>query len=370
MEKQILIQENELKKSNYQYFVIVADIGGSNAYFAVMGVKSKKEFEIILKNTISSDEIKDMNKVINDILFQAKELYDIEINRCCIGAAGPVSRRRGHIDLTNLDLRINSKDILEGTMLNKVILVNDFEAIGYGLDLLNLEKDCIKLNHIGKDLTGGWSEGNAFAVIGAGAGLGMSVVSYNQISHMHMPLPSEGGHIDFSPQDSFELELAEFLREKAHQSKDIHPEFERVLSGKGMENIFDFLRSRKDCKETDVIKQIDLLKGDQKLRTIDSNYDKDETCKKAIDMFITFYARAARTLALISECYSGLFITGRIAQKHIDKIKNKNFMIEFEKHGKKNDVLQKIPIYVITNKDVGLYGCCNVAANFYNLGGV
>jgi glucokinase len=84
-------------------------------------------------------------------------------------------------------------------------------------------------------------------------------------------------------------------------------------------------------------------------------------------MFITFYARAARSLALMSECYSGLFLTGKAILIHREKILQKEFMETFEQHDKRSDVLRKIPVYLVTNNDVGLYGCCNVTVNFFNI---
>ena len=96
---------------------------------------------------------------------------------------------RGHIDLTNVDMVINVKDILENTLLRKIILVNDFEAIGYGLDLLDLEKDVFVLPHVGEDRTNSNILSNTFAVIGAGRGLGVSIAYYDLVRHMHVPLP-------------------------------------------------------------------------------------------------------------------------------------------------------------------------------------
>ena len=83
-------------------------------------------------------------------------------------------------------------------------------------------------------------------------------------------------------------------------------------------------------------------------------------------MFINFYARAARNLALMAKCYAGLFIAGKIALKEIEFIKDKRFMEEFEKHDIRPDILKKIPVYVITNIDVSLYGCANAAVNFFS----
>lgn len=367
MDKEIKISKENFNKSKYERFIIVGDIGGTNAYIAIICSKNNKSFDIIFKRTYLTKDINGFENILNDALKEAKEEYDIEISIACIGAAGPISRKRGYVKLTNVDLKINKKELLAKTMLNKIILVNDFEAIGYGLDLLDLEKDVIKLPHVREDLTGNWTAANTFAVIGAGTGLGISITHYDMNKHLHAPLPSEGGHIDFTPYDKLEMELVEFLKEKRVTKKDVHPELERVLSGHGMENIYNFLITKKEFKKTSIVKKINKLKGTEKLQEIENDYGKDKTCKKTVDMFINFYARAARYLALISECYSGLFITGRIALKNIERLKDKSFMEEFERHDKRSDVLRKIPVYVITNRDVGLYGCCNVAINFFNI---
>jgi glucokinase len=283
-----------------------------------------------------------------------------------VAAAGPVSRKRTYIKLTNIDFQVNTSEILNNTLLKKVILVNDFEAIGYGLDLLDINKDVVMLPHVGEDLTNRSLLSNTFAVIGAGNGLGVTIAYYDSQKHMHVPLPSEGGHVEFSPHDEIELELVRYLKERVLKKKDVHPEFERLVSGIGMSHIYDFLRYKKIFPETEITKKIDSMQGIPKLKEID-NSQNDPTCRKTSELFFSFYARAARNLALTAECYSGLFITGGIVSHYLDTIRNGEFMREFEMHDIRNDVLRKTPVYVILNKDVGLLGCCNVAVNFYNL---
>ena len=81
-------------------------------------------------------------------------------------------------------------------------------------------------------------------------------------------------------------------------------------------------------------------------------------------MFRKYYAQFARNMALISVCYGGLFLGGGIAQRHVELFQSGEFMQEFERSDKKEDILHKIPVFIITNKEIGLYGCCNVAVNF------
>jgi len=366
MDKHIYIKPTEFDPKHFERYMLSADVGGEHTYLAAMGIKDKKNFEILFIQVFETSKIEDIFNCLNQVLAEAHNDYKIEIARAVIAAAGPVSRKRTYIKLTNVDLKIDSKEILENTLLKKVILLNDFEAIGYGLDLLDLERDVILLPHVGEDLTRKDNLTNTYAVMGAGNGLGVSIAYYSNNNHMHVPLPSEGGHIEFSPHDHLELELVHYLKDYVLKKKVAHPEYERLVSGPGINHIYDFLRHKKMLPETEANLQIDALKGNEKLVEI-QNHVNDETCKKAIELFIMFYARAARNLALTSECYSGLFLAGGIVIKYMEKFIHSDFMKEFEMHDVRSDVLRKTPVYIIKNKNVGLLGCCNVAVNFFNL---
>jgi len=366
MEKNEYISGNEFNKELYERYVIVMDVGGEHTHLAVMGIKDKKNYDIIFKITKATSEIKDISDLLNEGLKGAHNDYGIEINRAVIAGAGPVSRKRSYINLTNLDISIDTREILKKTMLRKVILVNDFEAIGYGMDLLDLEKDVVLLPHVGEDMTNTNILSNTFAIIGAGRGLGVSIAYYDLVKHMHVPLPSEGGHTLFSPSSELEYDLMVYLKQNIMSHKEAHPEFERVVSGAGIINIYTFLRSRNEFSETEATKKIDGLQGIEKLRAIDENLD-DPTINETINLFIKFYARAAKNLAVMSECYSGLFIAGGIVLRYLEKFKEGKFMKEFELHDVRGDLLRKVPVYIIKNKDIGLIGCCNVAVNFYNI---
>ncbi|MBN2052474.1 glucokinase [Candidatus Woesearchaeota archaeon] len=350
----------EFDKSCYRFFCVVADIGGTNSYFAVFGVKSDVHYDLLYKHYIPTKEISEIHQLLNEILKQSYERFGIEISRCCICAAGPVSRKRDHIRLMNAGLEIKKSEILSNTLLAHVGLINDFEAIGFGLDCLDFSKDIFSLK---PDVAGVF--GNTRAVIGAGTGLGMSIAYYNRHKHLYVPLPSEGGHMDFAPYGDDDRELLEFLKKK--HSLNFQPEYEILLSGRGFGNIYDFLRSKNNAAVTELVKRIDSANGDEKFELIDSGYGKDELCTKTIDLFAKYYARAAKNLALVSECYGGLFLDGKIVLKKLAAFKDSRFIDEFHKHAREEALLRKVPVFVIMNTNIGLYGCCNVITNFYNL---
>ncbi len=362
MQKSVYISPAEFHKIFYRKFVIVADIGGTNTRVAVLGVKDPKRYDIIFRYNYLTLEVKSIEVPINEALKQAKEEYDIETDTACLGTAGAISRTldKSYVRLTNTNLEIDTSKVLPRTMLKHIMLINDFEAIGYGLDILDLSRDVKRLTHP-ESMDG--SDESTMAVIGAGTGLGMAIVPYSREKRLHTPFPSEGGHMELASHDLVELELVHFLKKK-FSSKDYHPDIEDVVSGRGIENLFEFFSSRHP--ETHISKRIKQLKGDEKIKMISESYHQDPICRKAIDQFIRFYGRAARNLALLSQPYAGLFISGGIAQRHPDWM-GKIFLEEFLRHEKKSDFIWKIPVYTITNPDVSLYGCCNVAVNFSKL---
>ena len=356
------------EKKKYKQFIFVAEIKGYISKLAIVGV-TKKTIDIIFKIEQLTQMAKDFPALVNNILSMVKERYDIKVTSGCIGFAGVVSLDRNSVKLTNADVEINKQTILDRTPLNKIILLNDFEAIGYGVDLLDIEKDVIKIPHIGQDLTFGKTETHPFAVIGVGADLGMAIANYDKTHHLHIPMASGGGHMDFAPTNKLEYKFVDYIKKKKMKNKKSHPELERILSIDGIRTIFEFLHEEgyKLNSSKDMMKK----KGILLVQDVSANYKSSKLCKTTIDIFMSIYARTCKNLALISQCYSGLYITDIIVLKDIKSMETNRqllmqFMKNFEQHDKHTDVLQKIPVYMITNKDVGLFGCANVAANLSN----
>jgi len=349
--------------------ILAAFVGGKNTKIAIMTVKNKRSFEILFSVDHLTRKIHDFSDSINNILEMAKENYGVKPILGCVAAAGPVSRKRGYIRLTNTDLEIEKTKLLAKTPLKKIFLLNDYEAIGYGIDFLNKSTDMILFPHVGEDLTAGKSNQNTIAVIGAENELGMTIAQYIPIKDLHMAIPSEGGHMDFAPYNDFEAKFVKYLQKKVMSRKDVQPEYERVLSAKGMENIFDYVVGLKGHKQNSIVRKIKKLSGLEKRSAIGENYHRNKACKLTIDTFMSFYARASRNLALMCEPYSGLFLADVIALRYLKREKDKSrmlvrFMTEYELHDKRSDVLRKVPVYMISNKKAGLYGCCNAVVNF------
>jgi len=348
---------NDFDKNNYEFFVLGCDIGGTNANFGILGVKGK-DVDFLSRIRFKTKDIQNLHDAINQTLVYAKENYDIEIFKSCIAAAGPISADGKVCNPTNFSLEISVEKILANTALVFVTLINDFEAIGYGVNLLdkNNEKDLVPLPHTDSSLPQPIEKATA-SVVGAGTGLGKAILIWEK-GRGYIPRPSEGGHVDFPIASEEEWKIIKFLKEK-YNSETIG--YETLVSGQGITNIYKYLRQ--NSKETEVTKQLDVADDKDKPSLIAENVDKDETCRKTYELFRRFYARAARNFALETMARGGVYLAGGIIAKDVELFKEQ-FMKEFEKNYRLKSVLKEIPVYVIVNYDVSILGAGNVAANF------
>lgn len=344
--------------NNYSYFVLAGDIGGTNTNFGVFGIKVKDEEPILVFSThFKTQELNSIIPAVNKTLEYAQKNHGIEINDACFGAAGAVSSNHEFCKLTNAGWSISSEEILKKTPLNSIFIINDFEAVGYGINLLDInnEKDIFKVRHK-PEVNEGLLKATK-AVIGAGTGLGKSMLIYQENYKAYVPIPSEGGHGDFPVQNEFEIKLLDFIKKHRKIKKPLS--YEEVISGRGIEAIYLFLRNSKKFKETKYTKEINESKD--KVASISKYKNIDETCRETFRLCAKFYARCAKNFVLDSLARGGLCLAGGIASKNKEIFKTRDFIDEFENVNKQSKILKEVPIYVIVNYNVGLYGAAFAA---------
>jgi len=308
-------------KFNYDSYGLAGDIGGTNTNLCIAGIRRNKP-ELLFSMHFKSAELRSLLPAVEEIIKYAKEKHCISVRNCCFGVAGPVSG--DYARTVNLKWDVDAKALSRKTGL-KIMLINDFQAIGYGINLIS-KKDLFAVRN-------GKGYGNK-AVLGAGTGLGKSILFFD--GKRYIPMPSEGGHEDFPCQNEFELKLAEFIRKKK-KIKQIN--YEELVSGRGLEIIYEFLSKKKaNAKE------------------ISKNRAKDRLCRESFKLFVKFYARCAKNFVLDSLATGGLYIAGGIAAKNKEIFKSKEFIKEFENVDRLSGVLAKVPVYVITNYDIGMIG--------------
>jgi glucokinase len=351
----------EFSSKEYEYFVLAADIGGTNTNIAICGVRGKKPV-LVFSHHFQTIQLNNLHEAINETLKTAKERYNIEVEKSCIAGPGPVSQRKDRLRIfVKAKWDIDAYEILNNTFLKSAIIINDFDAIGFGVNLLdkNSEKDLVTVPHQNNYLPKG-SEKGVIAVIGAGTGLGKNFLIYDEKVNSYVPHSSEGGHADFPVTTHFELEMATYIR----NLKDIKENLpcEELCSGKGIANIFKFLTEK--FSETETTRKIKSANGEDIPALVADNEIKDKTCKETMKIFLTNYARLAKNFCLETMATGGLYIAGGIAAKHPEWFRSSDFMQTFESVHEFSGILREIPVYVITNYNVSLLGSAYAAANF------
>jgi len=235
--------------------------------------------------------------------------------------------------------------------LPAVGLLNDLEAKAYGIPALDA-RDLLTLNPGSSPATGNQ------AVIAAGTGLGEAGV-YLRGGEAY-PFAAEGGHSSFAPATDLEGELLLFLRRKFGP----HVSWERVVSGPGLVNIYEFLRDT--GRGTEPVWLADAIRsGDAGAAISKAAQDgTSELCAQALGLFVSAYGAEAGNLALKMLATGGVFVGGGIAPKILHALKQGAFMRAFVAKGRLQRLLETIPVQVLLNDGTGLLG----AARWLTLG--
>ncbi len=345
-----------------EQFILTADIGGTNTHIGIFSNNTNNYLQLILQFDYKTKEIKNTANFAAIIKQKIKEQYNQEklsFSTIVIAAAGPIDHKKQEVLLTNHWLTINAKKLKNLLGTSKIYLLNDFEALGYSINLLQKEqerkKQKKKQTSIVQIKKGIQIEHKTIALLGAGTGLGKSIIIYNKQTKTYIPLASEGGHADFAVQNYFELQLADFIKKQKKQQLLC---CEDLLSGKGLVNIYYFLCSKYKYilkpEQIAVKKEID--NADDKPAAISKNKKTDFLCKETMKLFSKYYAITVRNFALETLPHSGIYIAGGIAQKN-NELLNKDFITTFETQDTYKKLLRNIPIYLITNPTASLYGC-------------
>lgn len=319
--------------------LLVGDIGGTNSNFGIFKQDDGRLILLLSLHT-KSQEIKSFTDVVRDVLKQIGKEYNISCKRACFAAAGVPSQDRMHCKPTNLPFIIDIQDILDKTALDCAFIVNDFLVIGYGLQAIN-KKDLVCIN----EGTISWKANKA--IVGAGTGLGKSILYWSEEYHRYIPLPSEGGHADFVVHNQIEFDLMHFIQKTEHRGGSIS--WEDVLSGEGIRRLYRFFQFRKG----DNINSIgDGPHPDEIFRSCSDN----EHCFATFQLYTQLYARCAKNFALDALAMGGMYIAGGIAAKNIPLFKQELFMKEFVDCQKQHKLLTQIPIFIIGDYNISLYG--------------
>ncbi|OQW36758.1 MAG: hypothetical protein A4E19_21255 [Nitrospira sp. SG-bin1] len=261
------------------------------------------------------------------------------------GIAGPVIDNR--CQTTNLPWIVDGRAIADQFGIPRVQLLNDLEATAYGL--LWLRSDELEVLNGGNPP----KKRQALALIAAGTGLGEGILFWDGKSYR--PMPSEGGHSDFAPNNEQEIELLRYLR-----GQYLHVSYERILSGPGLHAIYEFLRDTKKNEPTWLAEKIKA--GNPAAEVAQAGLQgQAEIATQALEIFASIYGAEAGNLALKALSLDGVYIGGGIAPKLITKLQDGTFMKAFSNKGRYKRLMSQMPVKVIMNQQTALIGAASVA---------
>src|ERR1700681_4157095 len=316
--------------------ILAGEIGATRTRLAAFETEGNRLQCVVEKNYVSQQ-----HDGLPGILAHFIKTEGIPVHSACLGVAGPV--RAGRSKISNLPWVIDAREVAKQLKLNSVGLLNDLEAYAYGIDGLE-SKDFITLSEGAEE-----AEGNR-AVISARTGLGIAGLFWD--GFRHHPFPCEGGHADFAPKNDLEMELAQYLRKKYQ-----HVSCERILSGPGIKNIYDFLRDAKKADEPDSLRQqISQAKDPPALISQLALEGKSAICEQTLSIFVSVYGSETGNCALNFMATGGVFIGASIAAKIVPKMRDPIFMKSFLDKGRMQPLLSDMPVKIILNDDAGLIG--------------
>jgi glucokinase len=322
--------------------LLAGDVGGTKTILALYesgpgGLVSVRE------QTYPSSEYASLEQIAAEFLGGEKTPEAI-----CIGVAGPVIDGRSRI--TNLPWLIDEQTLAMATGAAKVRLLNDLQAMSLGLLSLGPE-EFVELNPDGIP-----APGNK-AVLAAGTGLGESILYWDG-SNYHA-LATEGGHEDFAPNDPVEDRLLVYLRAKFGG----HVSYERILSGPGLVNLYQFLRDEVKIEESPNL-ATKLKETAVPAREISESglREGDLLGRETLRLFARIYGAEAGNLALKCLATGGVLIGGGIAPKILPALADGTFLEGFLAKGRFADFLRHVPVRVALNPNTGLLGAAGFAA--------
>jgi glucokinase len=316
--------------------VLAGDIGGTKTHLALFSIENNN-LKSESQETFPSQEYSGLEPLLEEFLAAG----EYSIGRASFGIAGPLVD--GKVNPPNLDWIVDPVSLAKTLKLPSVSLLNDLEAAAYGIFTLQPQEFLVLNEGVIR------RPGNK-VLIAAGTGLGETIL-FDDGKNYH-PLASEGGHADFAARDNLEIELLRYLIGRYG-----HVSYERVVSGPGLLNIYNFLKERAELQVPAWFEEKMAAAEDQSAVISQAALAGDpEIAVKALDMFVSSYGAEAGNLALRGKAMGGVYVGGGIAPKMLNKLKDGTFMRAFNDKGRYRELISSIPVYVVLNDKAALRG--------------
>lgn len=305
-------------------FNLIADIGGTNARFAIA---PSGEVAIDHVQILSAADYPSITDAIRAYLSGIPE----KIIEACFAVACPADEEV--IQFTNSPWKFQPRDLTREFSWKNLHMANDFQALALGIPHIPSE-NLITLKE------GVHHPYAPRAVIGPGTGLGVSGMVFHNGDWAVMA--GEGGHIGFAPQDEIEIDLLRYTQKRFGRVSN-----ERLLQGEGLVTLYRFF-----CKKAGVEPSL--------AKAAEIANSEEQPAQEAVKRFGAILGSVAGDVALMLASRGGVFIGGGIVPKLLNQIRDSALIERFSQKGRLSRLLNDIPIYVITDSCAALYGCADL----------
>ena len=299
---------------------LIADIGGTNARFALVGAGGEPWAVRVLRCKDYPDPVAAVEAYLGGAAVPARP------RRGAFAVASPITGDR--VAMTNHPWTFSIEDAGRRMGLDAFTVINDFTAVALAIPRLG-PGDRFRVG-------GGEPAPNTpIAVLGAGTGLGVSALV--PAGETWLPLTTEGGHVTMAAATDRESAVLELMRRSLG-----HISAERVISGPGLVNLYRFL-SELDGRAPDPSITPDAV-------TERALGESDPDAAEALEMFCAMLGTVAADLVLSLGARGGVYIAGGIVPKLGDAFADSGFRRRFEDKGRFSGYLAPVPAYVITHE--------------------
>lgn len=331
--------------------LLTADMGGTKTVLALWPAEDNapQGGQPLFRQKYDSRGITSFEDSVLRFLQEAQAM-ETNIRAACFCLAGTVVG--GRCTLPNLNLTLDLEAIEQKlAFIPRISIVNDLEALGHGLNWLK-PKDLLLLKP-GKLSSYEDTRGLTKAILAPGTGLGQAVaLAGGQIC------ASEGPHADFAPRSEKQWRLWQFLHRKFG-----HVSWERVLSGAGLQNLYEFLQTEKDGAPNFILAEPLPTPAEITTRAAE---DPHSLSAEALDLFTALLGAEAGNMALRHLAFGGVYLAGGIPPRIIAQMKEDLFIEAFADKGRLSSYLDGIPVYVVLEEDAPLFGATTLARKMLN----
>lgn len=320
--------------------VLAGDVGGTKTALAIADV-GPRSLSFLRLRRYRSREWPGLEAILEDFLARERPRPRAAV----FGVAGPV--RAGRVKVTRLPWSVAERALAARLPAVPVALLNDFVAAALGVSRLPARGAALLL-------AGNPDPRGPIALIGAGTGLGQAALL--PAAGGPLALPSEGGHVDFGPRDEREDRLVAYLRSRyGRVSRD------RVLSGEGLGDIYDFLaRERRRPTPAPLTRAFAVADRAAAISRFGLS-GRDPVCREALSLFASIYGSEAANVAIQYQATGGVFIAGGIAAKILPALRRPVFRESFRTKPPMEEFLAEIPVRVVLDPRLPLFGAAEEA---------